>query len=290
MPARFKTGPARLKTGRERVVSSAVFCPVSPPAPLLAPAARPPFSVPLELTLQLMTRFCHDLSGPIGALCAGVELLSDGDDGFLQETAALLRTSTDGAVARLKFLRAALGVHSGVQGGVQGGVSGGGARSGDSPSSLLSAYVRAQGGTHLSSSWQIPADSLSASQQQLAYSLALLGCDGLNGNGHLQLSLSPCPSSSSAPSLGSQRLEVTLSGPKVGFSDEQSRALQDPSAPLSPRSAVASFCRYFAAFLGCSGIVLASIEGETVRGDGEVLNSPRHRKVQLTCDLPPQAG
>src|SRR5262249_40147361 len=64
----------------------------------------------LILAELLCARLAHDLSGPVGAVANGAELLEDeGSAGVAAEAVALLSGSAAAAVARLRFLRLALG-------------------------------------------------------------------------------------------------------------------------------------------------------------------------------------
>ncbi len=62
----------------------------------------------MRLAELLTARVCHDLAGAVGAVAAGAELL--GEDAAMDgEALRLLSTSAATAVAKLKFLRHALG-------------------------------------------------------------------------------------------------------------------------------------------------------------------------------------
>lgn len=68
--------------------------------------------IPLRMVELLCSRLCHDLSGPVGAIRNGVELLDDmGSDA---ETAALVADSSRRAAARLRLFRLAYG-QAGIQ-------------------------------------------------------------------------------------------------------------------------------------------------------------------------------
>lgn len=66
---------------------------------------------PAALAELLCARLCHDLAGVVGAIGTGVELLVDesADGDLAAEALTLLTGSAASAVARLKFLRLALG-------------------------------------------------------------------------------------------------------------------------------------------------------------------------------------
>lgn len=69
----------------------------------------------LILAELLCARLIHDLSGPIGAVANGAELLEDGAPGseIAGEAVELLSISAASAIARLRFLRLALGPQAG---------------------------------------------------------------------------------------------------------------------------------------------------------------------------------
>lgn len=63
----------------------------------------------LELAEFLMSRLCHDLAGPVGAINNGVELLKDPSPEFHAESVELIEISAKEAVARLLYFRQAYG-------------------------------------------------------------------------------------------------------------------------------------------------------------------------------------
>jgi histidine phosphotransferase ChpT len=67
----------------------------------------------LVLAQSLCTRLCHDLSGPLGAIGSGAELLQDEAGTPDPQIIALLTDSAGSAATRLRFLRALLGLPSG---------------------------------------------------------------------------------------------------------------------------------------------------------------------------------
>lgn len=63
----------------------------------------------IELSELLMIKFCHDLSGPVGAINNGAELLQDCDDSLQGQAVDLIETSAKDVIARLLFFRQAYG-------------------------------------------------------------------------------------------------------------------------------------------------------------------------------------
>jgi histidine phosphotransferase ChpT len=64
----------------------------------------------LEFSAFLVSRVCHDLVGPLGAVVNGLEVLEDEHDAAMRTDALKIVTSSAGqALARLQFMRIAFG-------------------------------------------------------------------------------------------------------------------------------------------------------------------------------------
>ena len=63
----------------------------------------------LELTQLITTRMSHDLSGMLGAVYNGTELLLE-DLSFAQESASLIQSSSENVIARMRFFRQTFGL------------------------------------------------------------------------------------------------------------------------------------------------------------------------------------
>ena len=64
----------------------------------------------IELASLLVSRVCHDLISPVGALSNGVEVLADENDPVMRDHAiALIAKSAEQAAAKLKLCRLAYG-------------------------------------------------------------------------------------------------------------------------------------------------------------------------------------
>ncbi len=210
----------------------------------------------VELVALLCTRLCHDLAGPVGAVSAGVELLSDdADPAFVVEATALLRHSADASSARLKFFRAAFGepgrsslsapargliegyigaLSGGITldwrdqgGGLGGGLGGGGAREGEAARLLLT--------------------------------LSLVTIDCLCGGGGLTVELQPAGPSS-------RRFAVTATGLRVALDPAVRDALEGRREALSARSAPAYLLHRLAAAGG--GVVIEETPGRVLLAAG----------------------
>lgn len=64
----------------------------------------------LKLAELVVTKMCHDLSGPVGAVNNGIELLKDGSENIHDKSIELIEISAQEAVSRLLFFRQAYGV------------------------------------------------------------------------------------------------------------------------------------------------------------------------------------
>ncbi|MBB4267522.1 histidine phosphotransferase family protein [Roseospira visakhapatnamensis] len=100
----------------------------------------------LELAQTLCTRLCHDLSGPIGAVNSGAELLREEGDTPDPQVIALMTESAAAVTTRLRFLRAAMGT------------PGGRGLDPDAAHTLLDQYLAVAGGTRRPAlDWSVPA-------------------------------------------------------------------------------------------------------------------------------------
>ena len=64
----------------------------------------------IEFAALLVSRVCHDLVGPLGAVVNGMEVLEDErDPGMRTEAIKLVTQSADQALARIQFMRIAFG-------------------------------------------------------------------------------------------------------------------------------------------------------------------------------------
>jgi histidine phosphotransferase ChpT len=64
----------------------------------------------IEFSALMVSRVCHDLVGPLGAVVNGLEVLEDERDAAMREDALrLVATSANQALARIQFMRIAFG-------------------------------------------------------------------------------------------------------------------------------------------------------------------------------------
>ncbi|WP_288901114.1 histidine phosphotransferase family protein [uncultured Sneathiella sp.] len=71
--------------------------------------------IDLKLASLMSSKLCHDVIGPIGAVCNGIELVSDdGNEDMRTEALKLVSESAGEASARLQFYRLAFGLAGGL--------------------------------------------------------------------------------------------------------------------------------------------------------------------------------
>src|SRR5579883_2944352 len=64
----------------------------------------------LELSALMVSRVCHDLVGPLGAVVNGLEVLEDERDATMRDDALrLVASSANQALNRIQFMRIAFG-------------------------------------------------------------------------------------------------------------------------------------------------------------------------------------
>jgi histidine phosphotransferase ChpT len=119
----------------------------------------------------LASRLCHELISPVGAINNGIELLTDGDAGFLRDAIALIGQSGRRAAARLQFYRFAYGA---------GGVGGGAPEA----KTLVSAMLD---GGKVRCDWPAALDALAPEWQKLACNLMLLAAEAIPRGGTVTL-------------------------------------------------------------------------------------------------------
>lgn len=173
------------------------------------------------LAEMLCARLCHDMAGAIGAAAAGAELL---EDGFDAETARMVAESTAGAVARLKFFRAALGPAGSRQ-------PAGALRD------LAAGYLKAAapgGRMGLSLRWQCDPAELDGDQGRLLLNLVLVARDCLPRGGVISVT------------VGTGGISVAFEGEGAGLGSEAESGLVEGHFPDGPRGAQAWLARRLA--------------------------------------------
>lgn len=171
----------------------------------------------LDLASLIVSRVCHDLISPVGALANGVEVLADENDPSMREHAiALISKSAEQAAAKLKLCRLAYG----SMGSAGDHVSLGDARD------ALEGFLK-DSKTRLD--WRAPPMILSKDTVKLTLNLALAAMDTIPRGGVLAISADDTP--------GGTTITVCAEGPMPRLTEELTAALagDTPFAELDGR-------------------------------------------------------
>lgn len=235
----------------------------------LAEGKRPRLAVPaepsatLEVAQLLCSRLCHDLSGPAGAVGAGIDLLGESaNDG---EALDLLAMSAKQLVARLSYYRLAFGFAA--------------AATGYGWNAARELAVRYFADSRVRLDWQLSPNGDDGDAQadviRLTLCLLLLAAEALPRGGTLGVV--------AAPVTNGWRLAVTARGKGARLADEALTAMAqpDPSA-LNARSVSTFYMARLAENLGAE-VSVATPAVDTVEFVTVVLESPSSlRQVAFT--------
>lgn len=194
----------------------------------------------LQLAELLCARICHDLSGPVGAAAAGAELFEDMAPAPDPETMALVSGAASGAVARLKYFRAALGPAASTP------------QSSVVLTELIEAYLATQvsaASPGLVLSWPAAPTALDGASARLLLNLVLLAKDALPRGGRITV----------AVDNGLPR--VTAWGEPASLADEARQVLVEGQPAAGPRGAQAELARILAERLGARLSIAVTPDG-----------------------------
>jgi len=181
----------------------------------------------------LASRLCHELISPVGAINNGVELLTDGDAGFVQDATALIGQSARRAAMRLQFYRFAYGA---------GGVGGG------APDAKALVAGILEGGK-VRCDWPAEFDALPPPWQKLVCNLTLLTAEILPRGGTVTLA------------RAGNGVSATAAGEALNLTPELKAALAPAAdvATLTARTVQAYFTARYAEHVGAT-LTLAATE------------------------------
>jgi histidine phosphotransferase ChpT len=167
--------------------------------------------------LELLTaRLCHELSGPIGAVGNGVELLGEDDSDFVRDALTLVQDSAREAAARLRFYRFCYGF------------SGDAASAGPAPCELVAELFA---GKSIICDYAERFRALPLDRQKLGCNLILVGAEALTWGGRLMLD------------TASTGLQLDVVGESSSLAPEQIPALrlETPVGAVTSRTVQAYF-------------------------------------------------
>jgi histidine phosphotransferase ChpT len=174
-------------------------------------------TVDLRLLALLTARLCHELSGPIGAVGNGVELLGEDDPDFVRGAVTLVQDKARRAANRLRFYRFCYGFGGDAA-----------ASAGPAPGELAAELFA---GTPITCDYTERARALPIDWQKLGCNLLLVGAEALVRGGLLVLDTAVAG------------LQLEVAGESASLAPEQAAALwlETPVGAVTSRTVQAYF-------------------------------------------------
>lgn len=175
---------------------------------------------PLNFSQLLMTKFCHDITGPIGAINNGVECINE-DASMREAGMALIADSAQQAIARIQFYRFTYGILKGE-------------------STVDISEKRAQaraffGESKLTLHWPDQHHEMSQKQCQILCNMLVVASSALIRGGEIHVAFTPYNTQ-----MG---LEVRATGTHVRLDDKIYHALTDSQHNPDNKSVQACYTR-----------------------------------------------
>ncbi|MGB8363012.1 MAG: histidine phosphotransferase family protein [Rhizomicrobium sp.] len=195
----------------------------------------------VEFAALLVSRVCHDLVSPVGAVVNGLEVLEDERDATMRADALkLVVSSAEQATARLQFARIAFGAAG----------SAGAELDLTEVGRMVCGLVQ---GSKVTVDWQAAALNWPKDWAKLLMNATLLAADSLPRGGNVRVETSADPA---APSF-----TVRATGQNARVLDEMERAARgEPVAPIDGRSIQPFLTHKLARSLN-AGLTLMAREG-----------------------------
>jgi histidine phosphotransferase ChpT len=170
----------------------------------------------IEFAAFLVSRVCHDLVGPLGAVVNGLEVMEDERDAAMRADALkIVSSSALQALARLQFLRIAFGAAGSAGAELDVGEVG----------RLVAGLLE---GGKVQLTWQAQQVNWPKNWAKLLMNATLLGADCLPRGGQLDVAVSSDPK---APSF-----KITATSPHARVLEEVTNALRGEEAHLDARA------------------------------------------------------
>ena len=163
----------------------------------------------IEFSALMVSRVCHDLVGPLGAVINGLEVLEDERDAAMREEALKLVTSSaNQALARIQFMRIAFGAAGSAGAELDLGEVG----------RLLAGLLE---GGKVRLEWNVPRIYWAKDWAKLLMNATLLGADSLPRGGELRVEAGADPA---VPSF-----KIRASGLNARITEEIEKTLRGES-------------------------------------------------------------
>ena len=160
----------------------------------------------IEFSALMVSRVCHDLVGPLGAVVNGLEVLEDERDAAMRDDALkLVASSANQALARIQFMRIAFGAAG----------SAGAELDLNEVGRLVAGLLE---GGKVTLEWSVPQAHWPKNWAKLLMNAALLGADCLPRGGLVRVEAS---ADSATPAF-----KVVASSPHVRLAEEVERAIR----------------------------------------------------------------
>jgi histidine phosphotransferase ChpT len=160
----------------------------------------------IDFSALLVSRVCHDLVGPLGAVVNGLEVLEDERDAAMREDALkLVASSANQALARIQFMRIAFGAAG----------SAGAELDLNEVGRLVGGLL--QGGK-VSLEWHVPQAHWAKDWAKLLMNATLLGADCLPRGGMVKVE--------ATGDAAHPRFTITASGSHIRIAEDVERAIR----------------------------------------------------------------
>ena len=206
-----------------------------------AEAGSTPFMNDLDFAAMLVSRVCHDLVSPVGAVVNGLEVLEDERDaGMRADALKLVASSADQAAARLQFARVAFGAA--------------GSAGAELDLNEVGRVVKGlTAGGKVEIDWQAAPLNWPKDWAKLLMNATLLAMDSLPRGGHVKVE------TSSDPATPGFTVRATGTNARI-LEEVEKAAMGEPSAPLDGRSIQAYLTHKLARGLN-AGLTLSARDG-----------------------------
>lgn len=170
----------------------------------------------IEFSAFLVSRVCHDLVGPLGAVVNGLEVLEDERDAAMRTDALKIVNSSAGqALARLQFMRIAFGAAG----------SAGAELDLGEVSRLISGLLS---GSRMTLSWEPPHINWPKDWAKLLMNAALIASDCLPRGGNVRIEINADPATPG--------FKICATGQGARVAEELERALRGEAGEHDARS------------------------------------------------------